>query len=405
MNYLGNNIWFPYFSCTDEINPIRVKSARGVKLILENGRELVDGISSWWAMCHGYSHPYIIERMKTQMEVLPHVMFGGIVHEVALEHSFKLIQFLEARELCKVFYSDSGSTAVEVAVKMAIQYFYETGKPEKNKIIYFEDGYHGETLGALSFSHSMHSLFPSLQNKILLKIPKTEVEFMEFESFLQKNHTSIAGAIIEPLMQGAGGMKFFSADLIKKLWLLCTKYNILNIADECATGFYRLGVKFAFHEVKVEPDILILGKALTGGHVPLALTIAKEFIFEGICKQSRFFHGPTFMANPICLSASIASIELFEKEDYSLKVKKIEQIFKQEFIGYDAKIKGSVCAFDISKELNLKIKKAVSLSKTNSFLRPFGTTLYTTPPLIINEMELKTIISDIKLCLHKNFAY
>ena len=206
-------------------------------------------------------------------------------------------------------------------------------------------------------------------------------------------------------MQGAGGMKFFSSETIKKLWLLCTKYNILNIADECATGFYRIGSKFAFHEIGLEPDILILGKALTGGHVPLALTVSKEFIFEGICKESRFFHGPTFMANPICLSASIASIELFEKGDYALKVQKIEQIFKQEFAGFNAKIKGAVCAFDISKDLNLKIKKAVSIGKTNSFLRPFGTTLYTTPPLIIEETDLKTIISDIKLCLHKNFAY
>ena len=404
MNYLGGNIWFPYFSCADEVLPIKVKSAKGVRLILENGRELIDGISSWWAMCHGYSHPYIIQKMQKQMEVLPHVMFGGIVHDASLEHSSKLIKFLEAKELCKIFYSDSGSTAVEVAIKMAIQCFYETGRKEKNKIIYFKDGYHGETLGALSFSHSMHSLFPSLQNKILLEIPQTEDEWSIFESFLQQNHTSIAGAIIEPLMQGAGGMKFFSASVIKKLWLLCTKYNILNIADECATGFYRIGYKFAFHEIGIEPDILILGKALTGGHVPLALTIAKEFIFEMICKKSRFFHGPTFMANPICLSASIASIELFEKEDYSLKVKKIEQIFKTEFANYDAKIKGAVCAFNISKDLNLQIKKAVYLGKTNSFLRPFGASLYTTPPLIIEERDLKTIISDIKLCLQKNFV-
>ncbi len=401
MSYLENNIWYPYFSLTDGILPIHIKSASGVRLTLKNGEELIDGISSWWAMCHGYSHPYIIEQIKKQLEVMPHVMFGGIVHDKALELSSKLIKFLNTKDLTKVFYSDSGSTAIEVAIKMAIQYFFEIDKKEKNKIIYFEDGYHGETLGALSFSHSMHSLFPSLDNKILCKIPTTEEEFKDFEIFLQNNSHNVAGAIMEPLMQGAGGMKFFSPQNIKRLWMLLQEYKVLIIADECATGFYRLGKRFAFFEIGTEPDILVLGKALTGGHLPLALTVAKQFIFEGICHKSRFFHGPTFMANPVALASAIASIELFEKEDYEAKIARIEKIFKRELPFENVRIKGAVCAFDVSKEANLEVKKAVASGKTKSFLRPFGTTLYSTPPLIIKEDDLKIIIEDLKCFLPK----
>jgi adenosylmethionine-8-amino-7-oxononanoate aminotransferase len=393
MNYLRNNIWFPYFSVQDGIPPIKVVSASGVRLKLENGSELVDGVSSWWAMCHGYNNPYIIEAIKKQLDTLSHVMIGGIVHDAVLQASERLVKFVRGGELSRVFFSDSGSTAVEVGVKMAIQYFFETGKKDKNKIIYFEDGYHGETFGAISFSHSMHSLFPSLPNRILCKIPTTEDEFLEFEEFVEREKSCVAGAIIEPLMQGAGGMKFFEARQIKRLWEILQKANILVIADECATGFYRLGSRFAFWKVGIEPDILILGKALTGGHLPLATTIAKEWIFEGICKESRFFHGPTFMANPTCLSSLIASLDLFENEDYVAKVQKIESLLKKRLS--NGRIMGAVCAFDITKEKNLEVKRAVASGKTKSFLRPFGQTLYTTPPLVINEDDLNIIVSDL----------
>ena len=393
MNYLENNIWFPYFSIQDGIPPIKVISASGVRLKLEGGKELVDGVSSWWAMCHGYNHPYIIQAIKKQLETISHVMIGGIVHDALLQASERLVKFVSGKELSRAFFSDSGSTAVEVGVKMAIQYFFETGRKEKNKIIYFEDGYHGETFGALSFSHSMHSLFPFLPNRILCKIPTTEKEFVQFEEFVEKEKSCIAGAIIEPLMQGAGGMNFFEPKQINRLWGILQKANILVIADECATGFYRLGSRFAFWKVGLEPDILILGKALTGGHLPLAVTIAKEWIFEGICRENRFFHGPTFMANPACLSSLIASLDLFESEDYEEKVLKIEDILKQRLPNW--KIMGAVCAFKITKERNLEIKKAVASGKTRSFLRPFGQTLYTTPPLVINEDDLNIIIDDL----------
>ncbi len=397
MNYLENNLWFPYFSIKDEVFPIKVSSAKGSCLFLENGRVLVDGIASWWAMCHGYNHPNIIDAIHMQSSKLCHVMFGGILHDMAVLASSKLVNFVnfeEENSLQRAFFSDSGSTAVEVGVKMALQYFFETGKGEKNHIIYFENGYHGETFGALSFSHSMHSSFPALQNRILMKIPENEEEFIAFEKFIEENKQKIAGAIIEPILQGAGGMKIFESTHIKRLWNGFKKAEILIIADECATGFYRLKSRFAFWEVGITPDILILGKALTGGHLPLATTIAKEFIFQGICKESRFFHGPTFMANPTALACVLASLELFEKEDYSLKVAKIEEILRQKFPV--ARIKGAVCAFEISKETNLKIKKAVSLNETKSFLRPFANVLYTMPPLVISEEELEIVLEDMK---------
>jgi adenosylmethionine-8-amino-7-oxononanoate aminotransferase len=394
MNYLENNIWFPYFSIEDGIPPIKVVSASGVRLKLENGRELVDGVSSWWAMCHGYNNPHIIKAIQKQVETLSHIMIGGVIHQALLDASSKLVNFIGGKELSRAFFSDSGSTAVEVGLKMAIQYFFELGKPNKNKIIYFEDGYHGETFGALSFSHSTHSLFPSLSNRILCKIPTTEKEFIEFESFVEKEKHSIAGSIIEPVMQGAGGIKFYKPEQIKRLWEILKKAEILVIADECATGFYRLGSRFAFWKVGFEPDILILGKALTGGHLPLAVTIAKEWIFQGICGKSRFFHGPTFMANPTCLSSLLASIELFEKNNYEGMVTKIEDIFNREF--KNARIMGAVCAFDIAKEVNLEVKRDVSCGKTKSFLRPFVETLYAMPPLIISEEDLLVIIRDIK---------
>lgn len=395
----AQNLWLPYFSLKDETLPLKVKSAKGCEITLENGKVLVDAISSWWAVCHGYLHPHIVERLVKQAETLPHIMLGGLLHEPALEFSHKLIKFLETQELSRVFFSDSGSTAVEVALKMAIQFFRETGRPEKNKIIYFEEGYHGETFGALSVSHSVHSFFPPITNTILRKIPETEEEFVVFEEFLNEKHKDIAGSIIEPLLQGAGGMKFHEPAKILKLWQLLKKYDVLVIADECATGFYRTGEKFAFKKIGLEPDILILGKALTAGYVPFAATVAKEFIFEGICRKNRFFHGPTFMGNPLACSAAIASLELFEKEDYSVKVALIESFFAKEFKSYEGRVMGAVCAFDITLKQNLELKKKVANGLTNSFLRPFGTTLYSIPPLIINNKELEVIAEDIKLFL------
>ena len=389
-----DNLWFPYFSLSDNIKPLEVKSAAGASIFLKDGRVLIDGIASWWAVCHGYQHPFIVEKIKEQVSKLSHIMLGGLVHEPALEFSFKLIKFLESKELTKVFFSDSGSTAVEAGIKMALQFFHETSETKKTDIIYFEDGYHGETFGALSVSHSMHSGFPSLANKVQAKIPATEEDFAAFETMLQAKSHSIAGAIIEPILQGAGGMKLHSPHNIKRLWKLLKQYNILIIADECATGFYRLGSKFAFHKIGMDPDILILGKALTAGYIPFAATVAKESIFQTICKKSRFLHGPTFAGNPIACAAGIASLELFEKQNYNIF--EIEEFFKTEFKHHNARIMGAVCAFDISKNTNIQIKQDVADGKTKAFLRPFGHTLYTMPPFVASKQELKTIADEIK---------
>lgn len=391
-----DNLWFPYFSLQDGILPLKVKLAKGSRLIVEDGVELVDAVASWWSICHGYLHPFIIEKMETQLKRLPHVMFGGITHDAAEELSYKLVKFLEPKELSRVFFCDSGSVAVEVALKMCLQYFFEIGKQEKNKIIYFENGYHGETFGALSVSHSMQSRFPSIQNGVCLKIPTTEEEFAKFENIISLQARDTACAIIEPILQGAGGMIITEPENILRLWQILKKHDILIIADECATGFYRTGEKFAFKKVGMEPDVLVLGKALTAGYIPFAATVAKEYIFEGICKRGRFLHGPTFMANPLAASAASASIELFEREDYIKKVKNIELYFKDFFKNYQPNIIGAMCSFKITKEQNIQIKKDVSHLKTKSFLRPFGDTLYCTPPLNITNEDLNLILNDIK---------
>lgn len=391
-----NNLWFPYFSLKENILPLKVKAALGSKLILENGRELVDGVASWWSVCHGYSNPYIISKMKRQLETLSHVMFAGLVHGPAEELSEKLINFIDAKELSRVFFSDSGSTAVEVAIKMAIQFFHAQGLGGKNKIVYFKDGYHGETLGALSLSESTHSLFPSIASKVCFKIPETLEEFAEFESSIAENKDEIACGIIEPMLQGAGGMIISEPERILKIWQIFRKYNILIIADECATGFYRLGEKFAFKKVGMVPDILVLGKALTAGYIPFAATIAGEFIFREICTEGRFFHGPTFMANPLAASAAIASIEIFEKEDYGQKVAIIESFFRDSFKDYDAKVIGAVCVLGITRERMLEIRRIIAEGKTDAFLRPFGSILYSMPPLNITKDDLEVIASDMK---------
>lgn len=394
------NLWPPYFSLKDNIPSLKVKGANGSKIFLESGKILIDGISSWWSVCHGYMHPHIIYCMQRQLEKMPHIMFGGISHAPAEELSQKLINFIEEPSLTRVFFSDSGSTAVEAGLKMALQIFYQQNKPEKKNILYFKNGYHGDTIGALSVSESLgttsHEIFPGLTNKICFAVPSSENELEEFRIKIESVADKVACCIIEPILQAAGGMILTDPALLTKVWNILRKNKILIIADECATGFYRLGEKFAFKKIGIAPDILILGKALTAGYIPFAATIATEYIFQEICRKNRFYHGPTFMANPLACSAAIASIEIFMKENYKEKVSSIEKFFSKFFKDNENRILGGTCSFDIPSEKVMQIRKYVALEKTNSFLRPFGNILYAMPPLNIPEQDLKIICNDIK---------
>ncbi len=309
-----DHIWLPYTQMKTAMPPLPVVKTLGSKIYLADGRELVDGVASWWTACHGYNHPHIIKNMQAQLEAMPHVMFGGLVHEPALTLAKRLAEFTG---LPRVFFGDSGSVAVEIALKVALQYWKNTGKPEKNRFLCFTDGYHGDTAGAMSVSDpekSMHKAFAeNVIKQYVADIPKNKNDFAALESILAK-HKDIAAVIIEPLVQGAGGMRFHSAEILAEIFRLTKKHGALFIADEIATGFWRTGNVFACDEANIKPDILCLGKALTGGAMTLAATLTQQFIFDAFLSddpEAAFMHGPTYMANPLACAAANASLDIF----------------------------------------------------------------------------------------------
>ena len=313
-----SHIWHPYTQMQTTPDALPVVSAKGVELVLEDGRTLVDGIASWWSVCHGYQHPHIVQAMESQLHTLSHVMFAGLAHEPAYTLAKRLVA-ITSEGLERVFFSDSGSVAVEVAMKMATQYWINKGDSHRTKFISFRDGYHGDTMGAMSLcdhEDGMHAQFNHyMPRQFIMDIPQSEYSFAEFETILESGlHQTAAALIIEPLVQGAGGMKFHSPDIVAELYRLCKQYNILFIADEIATGFGRTGMMFACEEAGITPDNLCLGKAITGGSVSLAATLATEEIFNAFLSDELthgFMHGPTFMANPLACSAAHSSLDLF----------------------------------------------------------------------------------------------
>jgi adenosylmethionine-8-amino-7-oxononanoate aminotransferase len=304
-----DHIWLPYSQMKTALPPLKVARTEGCRIILEDGRELIDGIASWWTACHGYNHPYIRTSVQKQLEIMPHVMFGGLVHEPATTLSRRLC---ELTKMSRVFFADSGSIAVEIALKMALQYWQNLSKPEKTKFICFTNGYHGDTMGAMSVSdpaQSMHKAFKSV-------VPKHYVvdvgDFAALESALKNK--DVAGVILEPLVQGAEGMKFHSAETLAEIYRLTKKHGALFIADEIATGFGRTGTMFACEQAAITPDIMCVGKALTGGTMTLAATLASQEIFNAFLSDDpdkAFMHGPTYMANPLACAAANASLDLF----------------------------------------------------------------------------------------------
>ena len=325
------NVWLPY--CQMQLAPAPLAAARthGCRIVLADGRELIDGIASWWSVCHGYNHPHILNCVSRQLSTMPHVMFGGMVHEPALRLARRLTALAPAG-LSRVFFSDSGSVAVEVALKMALQYWQNVAKRGKDKFLCFTDGYHGDTFGAMSVSDpakSMHkALHGALISQHVVDIPRDEAALAELDAWLGRTSSRLAGMIIEPLVQGAGGMRFHSAPILASLHVLARKHGILLIADEIATGFCRTGRMFASLEAGISPDILCLGKALTGGTIGMGATLAREEIFESFLSDdwdAALMHGPTFMANPLACAAANASLDLFRNSRPREKqVKEIE---------------------------------------------------------------------------------
>ena len=415
-----NHIWHPYSAMESDLPIYEVESANGVRLKLKDGRELIDGMSSWWCMIHGYNHPEMNAALEHQLKKMSHVMFGGLTHEPAIKLTEMLID-ITPTPLRKVFYSDSGSVAVEVAMKMAIQYWYAKGQKEKKQFISLRSAYHGDTFAAMSISDpdtGIHSLFKdSLAKQIFVKQPTSRFgeeckseDINELENALKQNTNKVAALILEPIVQGAGGMWFYSADYIKQANTLCKKYNVLLILDEIATGFGRTGKLFACEHADISPDIMCIGKALTGGYLTLAATLTTDEIAHTIDsgEPGIFMHGPTFMANPLACTAAIASTNILLNSNWKDKVKKIEMQMKEELNicssfnnVKDVRVLGAIGVIEMSQPVNMKsiTEKFVA---AGVWIRPFGNLVYIMPPFMISEQDLSELISAMVAVIKSN---
>jgi len=391
-------------------DPYHVVAGSGDRIKLADGRWLIDAISSWWCMIHGYAHPDIVASMVDQVERLPHVMLGGLVHDPALQLAQTLAQWLPGR-LNHVFYSDSGSVGVEVAIKMAIQYFINSGVPGRNKIAFLTGAYHGDTTGAMSVcdpDDGMHQMFASLLpvHRQLPRPPKLGVDASEYLGRIEQilmSDTSIAAIIIEPVMQGAGGFYLYDPSVLKGFRLLCDRFEILLIADEVATGFGRLGRWFGVDFGPIVPDIMVLGKGLTGGHIGLAATVATDDVFDRFYtdnSRNALMHGPTFMGNPIACRAALASINLLTNTtliQISAVENQLRQLIELNDLPHvtDVRVMGALGVVEVDDPMVLDGLTAFAVDR-GVWLRPFGTVVYTTPPFGISQSNLQRVIDVIR---------
>ncbi|MBV9556341.1 MAG: adenosylmethionine--8-amino-7-oxononanoate transaminase [Pseudolabrys sp.] len=397
-----NHVWFPYTAMKDAA-PLPVVRTQGSRILLADGRELIDGIASWWTACHGYNHPAVREAIERQLAVMPHVMFGGMVHEQALTLARRLCDLLPG-DLDRVFFSDSGSVAVEVALKMAIQFWINSGVRGRNKFVAFRGGYHGDTTGAMAVSDpdsNFHALFHGLlPEHFTLDLPRNDESIAALLTLLERHAGEIAGIIVEPLVQGAGGMLFHDAAVLKKLRDLADRFNVLLIFDEIFTGFGRTGTMFAGDAAQVTPDILTLSKALTGGTLPLAATVATKKVFEAFWSEDpakALMHGPTYMANALGCAAANASLDLFEKESRLRQVAGIGQALATQLAPCrrmsrvkDVRVKGAIGVVELDKIDDLTTLRARFID-AGVFIRPFENIVYLTPALTISESELEKL--------------
>jgi len=402
------HIWLPYAQMKTASPPLAVVGTQGSRIRLADGRELIDGIASWWTACHGYNHPHIRAAVERQLEQMPHVMFGGMVHEPALTLARRLCALMAPADLDRVFFSDSGSVAVEVALKMAVQYWRNRGIRGRNRIVAFTGGYHGDTTGAMAVSDpegSFHVAFRGLlPEQIIVDLPVDEATTAAFEAALAHRADEVAAIIVEPLVQGASGMRFHNADVLKTLRAIADRYEILLIFDEIFTGFGRTGAMFAFQEAGVVPDILTLSKALTGGTLPLAATIARRNVFEAFWSDdpaSALMHGPTFMANPLACAAANASLDLFAREPRIDQVAKIAAALRaglepcRKHHGVkDVRVKGAIGAVELEGIADVNALRQRFIAK-GVFIRPFGNIVYLTPAFTIGDDDLARLTGAI----------
>jgi adenosylmethionine-8-amino-7-oxononanoate aminotransferase len=415
------HVWHPYSACPAPLPAVPVARAAGTRLMLEDGRELIDGMSSWWAAIHGYAHPRLDRALSDQLERMAHVMFGGLTHRPAVALCERLVALAPGHDrgdrarLDKVFLCDSGSVAVEVALKMALQYWHGRGQPERRRMLTVRGGYHGDTLGAMSICDpvtGMHRLFAGVvPSQLFAEAPPAgfdrswdDSQVAGLAELLERHQSEIAAVVLEPIVQGAGGMRFHSPAYLGAVRRLCDEYRVLLVLDEIATGFGRTGALFASDHAGVVPDILCLGKALTGGYMTLAAVLTSQPVAGHICRgePGQFMHGPTFMGNPLACAVALASIELLLESDWRARVAALHRQLTAE-LGpcrhlpgvRDVRVLGAIGVVEMERPVDLPRAQALLIER-GVWLRPFGRLLYTMPPYITTPPELSRITAAMR---------
>ena len=412
------HIWHPYTSLPASFAAYPVASVQGVKIKLEDGRELIDGMASWWCAIHGYNHPALNQAIKNQTDKMAHVMFGGLTHQPAVDLAKKLIE-ITPKPLENIFFADSGSVAVEVSIKLALQYWQAKKEKNKNKLLSLKHGYHGDTFGAMAVCdpvNGMHSLFKdTLAQHYFVDAPYCGKEYHEedtlkIKQLLEQHHENVAAIILEPIVQGAGGMRIYHAEYLHQVRLLCDEYNVLLIADEIATGFGRTGKMFACEHANISPDIMCVGKALTGGTLSLAATLMTQEISATISQGEPgvFMHGPTFMANPLACAVSIASIDLLLNSDWQENVLRIENVLKNNLSDAidlkqvkDVRIKGAIGVIETHQPID-QTWMTQEFVKRGVWVRPFSNLVYIMPAYIIEDDDLVKVTAAMKEVISRN---